>query len=166
MPELATRLPPRGSVRLQVSARALPGASTVIGGVALPTRPNTWSGDNPILWWVAPDAWLIQSMNEDDGLAARVRTDCNGIACAVTDLSDALVTFALEGPDAAAVLARGCGLDLRASSFGALACARTRLAQLPVLIRRPATSRFELVVDSAAAQYLQDWLMDAAIGLG
>ena len=83
-----------------------------------------------------------------------------------TDLSDALVTIALEGPDAGAVLARGCGLDLRAGSFGAQACARTRLAQLPVLIRRPAASRFELVVDRSAAQYLQDWLVDAAAGVG
>ena len=33
------------------------------------------------------------------------------------------------------------------------------------LIRRPASTRFELVVDSAAAQYLQDWLADAAAGL-
>ena len=39
-------------------------------------------------------------------------------------------------------------------------------AQLPVLIRKSAALRFELVVDSAAAQYLQDWLMDAASGLG
>ena len=165
MPELVTRLPPRASVRLQVSVRALPAAATVIRGVALPHQPNTWTGDDPVIWWVSPDAWLIQSPREGDGLADQVRSDCTDLPCAVTDLSDALVTFALEGPDASAVLARGSGLDLRVRSFGAQACARTRLAQLPVLIRRPVTSRYELVVDRAAAQYLQDWLVDAAAGL-
>lgn len=165
MPELVTRLASRASVRLQVSVRALPAAATVIGGAALPHQPNTWTGADPIIWWVSPDAWLIQSAREGDGLAAQVRSDCMNLPCAVTDLSDALVTFALKGPDAGAVLARGCGLDLRASSFGAQACARTRLAQLPVLIRRPTSARFELVVDRAAAQYLQDWLVDAAAGL-
>ena len=165
MPELVTRLPVRASVRLQVSVRALP-ATAVIGGLAPPQQPNTWAGSDPIIWWVSPDAWLIQSAREGDELAAQLRADCVNLPCAITDLSDALVTIALEGPDSGAVLARGCGLDLRAGSFGAQACARTRLAQLPVLIRRPAASRFELVVDRSAAQYLQDWLLDAAIGVG
>ena len=165
MPELVTRLPPRASVRLQVSARALPVTATVIGGVALPDLPNTWAGSDPVIWWVSPDAWLIQSTRDGDDLAAQLRSDCAQLPCAVTDLSDALVTIGLEGADAGAVLARGCGLDLRAGSFGVQACARTRLAQLAVLIRRPASSRFELVVDRAAAKYLQDWLTDASAGL-
>lgn len=164
MPELITRLPPRASVRLQVAVRALP-AATAIGGMTLPDRPNTWSGTDPIVWWVSPDAWLVQSTGEGGGLAALMRADCMRLPCAITDLSDALVTFALEGADAAAVLARGCGIDLRAGSFGMQACARTRLAQLPVLIRKTGSMRFELVVDRSAAQYLQDWLVDAAAGL-
>jgi heterotetrameric sarcosine oxidase gamma subunit len=165
MPELVTRLPARASVRLQVSVRTLPVAA-VIRGIALPDQSNTWAGADPIIWWVAPDAWLIQSAREGDDLAAQLRADCMNLPCAVTDLSDALVTIALEGPDAGAVLARGCGLDLRAGSFGAQACARTRLAQLPVLIRKATSKRFELVVDRSAAQYLEDWLRDAAIGIG
>jgi len=164
VPEFVARLTPRASVRLQVSARALP-AAIAIGDAALPNQPNTWAGGDPLIWWVSPDAWLIQSTREGDGLAARVQTECRNLPCAVTDLSDALVTLALDGPDAGAVLMRGCGLDLREAVFGIRACARTRLAQLPVLIRKPVSSRFELVVDRAAAQYLQDWLMDAALGL-
>jgi len=166
MPELVTRLPPRASVRLQVSVRALPAAAAGIGRVALPDQPNTWAGADPIIWWVSPDAWLLQSASQDGGtLAATTRAACASLPCAVTDLSDALVTIALEGPQAIGVLARGCGLDLRAGSFGAQACARTRLAQLPVLIRKSASARFELVVDRSAAKYLQDWLADAAVGL-
>ena len=166
MPETAILLTSRASVRLQVSARALPAAAaTAIRGAPLPQQPNTWTGDDPTISWVAPDAWLLQSASQDgDKLTAATRAACASLPCAVTDLSDALVTITLEGPQASAVLARGCGLDLRAGSFGVQACARTRLAQLPVLIRKSASARFELVVDRAAAKYLQDWLVDAAAG--
>lgn len=166
MPELVTRLPPRASVRLQVSSRALPDAAArTIGGVLLPQQPNTWNGQDPLIWWVAPGAWLIQSDQSGDDTTAMLRSACADLPCAVTDLSDALETIALEGPDATAVMARGCGLDLRAGSFGSQACARTRLAQLPVLVRRTASARCELVVDRSAAQYFEDWLRDAAVGI-
>jgi sarcosine oxidase subunit gamma len=166
MPELVTRLPPRASIQLQVSGRALPDAAgRALGGVSLPQQPNSWNGQDPLIWWVAPDAWLIQSAQAGIDVAAMARSVCADLACAVTDLSDAFETIALDGPDAAAVLARGCGLDLRDESFGTQACARTRLAQLPVLIRKATATRFELVVDRAAAQYLEDWLRDAAIGI-
>lgn len=166
MPELVTRLTPRASVRLQVSSRAVTGAAGLaVGGVSLPQQPNCWNGRDPLVWWVAPDAWLIQSAQAGNDVAAMARTACADLACAITDLSDALETIALDGPYAAAVLARGCGLDLGEESFGAQSSARTRLAQLPVLVRKATASRFELVVDRAAAQYLEDWLRDAAIGI-
>ena len=165
MPELVTRLRPRASVRLQVSVRALADtAGHAVGGVSLPQKPNRWNGEDPLIWWMAPDAWLIQSAQAGHDAAAMARSACADLACAVTDLSDALETIALDGPVASAVLARGCGLDLREESFGLQACARTRLAQLPVLVRKATSTRFELVVDRAAAQFLADWLRDAAIG--
>ena len=167
MAEFVTRLAPRASVRLQVSCRDLSNvAGHAIGGVALSQDPNRWHGQDPLIWWVAPDAWLIQSARCGDEIAAMARSACAEIPCAVTDLSDALETIALDGSDAVAVLARGCGLDLRHDSFGAQACARTRLAQLPVLIRKATSTRFELVVDRSAAHYLEDWLRDAATGIG
>lgn len=164
MAEFSIRPVPLASVRLQLASRALPAAATAtIAATQLPLQPNTWAGVDPTISWVAPDAWLLQSAGQEGSrLAAETGIACAHLPCAVTDLSDALVTLSLEGPVADAVLARGCGLDLRTASFGMHSCARTRLAQLPVLIRRPAALRFELVVDRAAAQYLQDWLVDAA----
>jgi heterotetrameric sarcosine oxidase gamma subunit len=141
-------------------------ASRSIGGVSLPQQPNSWNGQDPLIWRVAPDAWLIQSTQAGNDIAAMTRSAFANFACAVTDLSDALETIALDSPDAAGVLARGSGLDLREGSFGAQDCARTRLAQLPVLIRKATSTRFELIVDRSTAQYLEDWLRDAAIGIG
>ncbi len=83
----------------------------------------------------------------------------------VTDVSDAWVTITLEGAQATAVLARGCGLDLSLPTFHTSSCTRTRLAQLPVVIRRASFERFECIVDRPSAQYLYDWLQDAATGL-
>lgn len=167
MPELIIQESPRASVRLQLSSRAPPAAiSAAVGGVPLPREPNTWTGGDPTISWVAPDAWLLQSESQDgDSLTTATRAACASLSCAVTDLSDALVTLILEGPEASAVLARGCGLDLRAGSFGINACARTRLAQLPVLIRKSASTRYELVVDRTTAKYVHDWLTDAAAGV-
>ena len=70
-----------------------------------------------------------------------------------------------HGARAAGVLARGCAIDFALNAFGPNACARTRLAQLPVVVRRVTAERFECVVDRSAAQYVFDWMQDAAAGL-
>ena len=106
-----------------------------------------------------------EALHEAPALLDAVRTACGKRACAITELSDAYVTLTLEGPRAAAVLARGCGVDFAPEAFGPDACARTRLAQLPVVVRRVTAERFECVVDRSAAQYLFDWMQDAAAGL-
>jgi len=115
---------------------------------------------------IAPDSWLVESaLHEAADLVAAVRAGCGRRSYAVTDVSDTFVTIAVEGTLAAALLARGCGLDLSHGAFGSAACARTRLAQLPVVLRRVNSERFECLVDSSAAQWLSGWMEDAAEGL-
>jgi len=157
-------LPPRATVRLQFAAHVPRRATApVVHGVPLPREPNTWTGGDPLICWIAPDAWLLQSaVHQGDALTTATQVAFSDLACAVTDLSDAYVTLALQGDDAVALLARGCGLDFSARAFGAGACARTRFAQLPVLIRRTGSGRFEMVVDRSTTRYLLDWLLDAA----
>ena len=159
--------PVRASVRLQVASRSVSAATAIaIRDVALPPQPNTWAGTDPVICRIAPDAWLLQSRRDSGGdLAAATRSKSEAFSRAVTDLSDALVTLELDGPDAYALLARGCGLDLSPPGFGARACARTRLAQCAVLVRHAAPARIELTIDRALAHYLYGWLLDAAGGL-
>ena len=159
--------PPRASVRLQVSSQSASAAMAIaIRDVMLPGQPNSWAGTDPVICRIAPDAWLLQSRRDSGSdLAAATRSKSEALSRAVTDLSDALTTLELEGPDSYALLARGCGLDLSPVAFGARTCARTRLAQCAVLVRHAAPARIELVVDRALAHYLQGWLIDAAIGL-
>jgi sarcosine oxidase subunit gamma len=132
----------------------------------LPVAVNSWSGDDPVICRIAPDAWLLSSaLHEASEIMPAVRTGCGRRSYAVTDVSDSLVTLWIEGTDAQALLARGCGLELSIGAFGQQACTRTRLAQLPVVIRRATPDRFECLVDRAAAQWFYEWLLDAAAGI-
>ena len=162
-----TVLPSRTVIMLRLAGQAPKGIGTLkIAGRPVPQAMNTWSGDDPVICRIAPDTWLLVSaLHESPELLDAVRTACGKRARAVTDLSDAHVTLALDGSRAAAVLARGCGIDFASSAFGPDACARTRLAQLAVVVRRATAERFECLVDRSAAQYLFDWMQDAAAGL-
>ena len=160
-------LPARAIVRLQLGARSQKTVNALkVAGRPMPIGMNTWSGDDPVIFRIAPDTWLFSSaLHEAAEIVPAVRTGCGRRSYAVTDVSDSLVTLWIEGAQASALLARGCGLDLSTVAFGSQACTRTRLAQLPVVIRRAAPERFECVVDRSAAQWLYDWLVDAAAGL-
>jgi heterotetrameric sarcosine oxidase gamma subunit len=160
-------LPLRTVLRLQLGVRSQKTvASLRIAGRPMPVAMNSWSGDDPVFMRIAPDTWLVESaLHEASDLIPAVRAGCGRRSFAVTEVSDALVTIAVEGSLAAALLARGCGLDVSAESFSNSACARTRLAQLPVVVRRVNSERFECLVDRSAAQWLYDWMEDAAEGI-
>ncbi|MGE0032237.1 MAG: sarcosine oxidase subunit gamma [Steroidobacteraceae bacterium] len=162
-----TVLPARTVIQLRFAGQAPKGIGTLkIAGRPVPQAMNTWRGDDPVICRIAPDTWLLLSaLHEAPELLDAVRTACRRKPCAIADLSDAYVTLALDGSRAAAVLARGCGIDFAPSAFGTDACTRTRLAQLPVVVRRATADRFECVVDRSTAQYLFDWMQDAAAGL-
>jgi sarcosine oxidase subunit gamma len=62
------------------------------------------------------------------------------------------------------VLSKSCGLDFHPRRFALGHCARTRFAQIPVLIDCvDALPRFELYVQKSYSHYLEDWLIDAAL---
>ena len=160
-------LPLRTMLRLQLGARSQKSVAALrIAGRSLPVAMNTWMGDDPVFMRIAPDSWLVESaLHEAADLAQAVRAGCGRRSFAVTDVSDAFVAIAVEGALATALLARGCGLDLAPGAFGNAACTRTRLAQLPVVLRRVTSERFECHVDRSAAQWLYEWMEDAAEGL-
>jgi len=162
-----TVMPARTVIQLRLATCTPKALGAIrIAGRLLPEAMHSSSGDDPVLCRLAPDIWLLlSSLHEAAELLDAVRTGCARKACAITDLSDAHVTLALDGPRAVDVLARGCGLDFAATAFGLNACTRTRLAQLPVILRRLTHERFECVVDRSVGQYLYDWMQDAADGL-
>jgi heterotetrameric sarcosine oxidase gamma subunit len=162
-----TILPTRTILRLQLGARSQKSAGSLrIAERPLPVAMNTWSGEDPVIARIAPDTWLLFSAWHEAGeLLPAVRTACGRRSYAVTDISDSLVTLAIEGAIAPLVLARGCGIDFAGEAFGNFACARTRLAGLAVVLRRVASDKVECVVDRSSAQWLYEWMEDVAEGL-
>ena len=160
-------LPSRTILRLQLGARSQKTVNAMrIAGRTLPVAMNSWSGDDPVFCRIAPDTWLLVSaLHEASDLLPAVRAGCGRRSYVVTDVSDAFATLVIEGSLAAALLARGCGLDLSIEAFGHAAVTRTRLVQLPVVLRRVTSERFECLADRSVVQWLYVYLEDAATGV-
>jgi len=160
-------LPTRTIIRLQLGARSQKTVGSLkIAGRSMPTAINTWSGEDPVTARIGPDTWLFHSAyHEASELLTAIRAGCGRRSYAATDISDSLVTITVDGAQSPALFARGCGLDFSMEAFGDFACTRTRLAQWPVVLRRVTSERFECLVDRSGAQWLYDWLADAAGGL-
>jgi heterotetrameric sarcosine oxidase gamma subunit len=155
----------RAVVQLQLAVNSQKSLGRLrIADRPIPEAMNTWLGKDPVYCRVGSDSWLLISAGHEGAeLADAARTACAKRFSAVTDLSDAHACIVVDGPLALEILVRGCALDFAA--FGDGACARTRFARLPVMLRRASPERFELFVDRAVARHLFDWLQDAAAGL-
>ena len=132
-------------------------------GLALRGEPNRASGSDPLALWLAPDSWLLVSWRmAADRLLAAIEPHSRARSCVSTDATHSLECLEVSGARAREVLASACGLDLRDRSFLAGHCARTRFAQIAVLVHRAAPDTFALYVDRSLAGWLWDWLADSA----
>ena len=131
-------------------------------GISLPVKPNTVA-DNGVIraYWLGPDEWLLVSVGRDaKDMVETARRSLAGLHGAVTDVSSGYTMLKLSGGGGANVLAKGCGLDLHSRVFGAGQCAQSLIAKCPVLLERP--EEFRIIVRRSYADYLWQWLLDAA----
>jgi sarcosine oxidase subunit gamma len=156
---------------LDGSARA--GVESVVG--ALPLEPNTVHGgpDGAVLW-LGPNEWLLVGPPDTAAtLEGQLRsalgaaTDAGPVA--IIDVSANRTTVELAHPDARAILAGGCPIDLDPRAFGPDRCAQTLVARAGVILWQlddalPGTPRFRLLVRPSFAAYLAAWLTDAIDG--
>lgn len=138
---------------------------TRVLGTELPTIPNTVTeGASQVVAWLGPNEWLVMTEPDVQGhIAAELREMLGDTHSAVTDVSGGQTVIALHGDHAADVLAKGSPLDLHPRVFGAGQCAQTVVAKSAGFIRviEPGTA-FEIVVRRSFADYLWQWLRDAA----
>ena len=141
------------------------GKPLVLAGRELPADVGGRSRGPIRILCIGPGEWLLASHQHhavviDEHFGGEL--DRHGLVLA--DLSDALAGFEVAGPAARDVLGKGCGLDMHPFAFPVERCARTRLANVPVVIEsREEEGRFELFVSRSLAQYLHGWLLDAAV---
>jgi len=159
-------LPARSVLRLlswssQRESRATP---VMLAGRALPAQVGmTLQGDVAFLC-IAPAEWLIVSSALDARqLQDELEADLTSQHLVLADLSDGLASFEVVGPQAREILADSCCLDFGPANFPPGRCARTRLAQIPVVVTAiDAAPRFELTVARSYAGYLRAYLKDIA----
>jgi heterotetrameric sarcosine oxidase gamma subunit len=125
-----------------------------------PHSPNTTIGIDPAMLWKAPDDWMIYSQAlAAERLCDFVQDRAAGSPLIVTDVSSASISLELRGARAIDVLMRDCTLDLEGNAIAAGACAQTELAQVGVLIHRPADrDAWRLFVERSVALHVWDWL--------
>ena len=132
-----------------------------VTGLDLPLQANTcnMNGQRQLLW-LGPDEWLLKtSHGQGDALVDALRSALSGLHCAVVAVGDGNTTITVEGDAAAALLSRGCPLDLHPRAFGAGSLAQTHIAKCgaTVLCLEPG-KRYELTVRRSFADYLFRWL--------
>jgi sarcosine oxidase subunit gamma len=135
-------------------------------GTALPTEPNTWTHTTDgQLVWLGPDEWLVTDTRIDtrpsefEKELGRIVSAFDGAA---VDVSAQRTSIRLHGSLARELLSLGCSLDLRPSAFPPGSCAQTRIGQAGVLLIALGADDFRLFVRQSFAEYLADWLLDAA----
>jgi sarcosine oxidase subunit gamma len=139
-------------------------AVTAATGLRLPVQANTCSmnGQRQLLW-LGPDEWLLKtSHGQGDAVIDSLRSALRGLHAAVVAVGDGYTTLTVEGDGAAALLSRGCPLDLHPRAFAAGAVAQSHVAKTNVTVLcLEAGQRYELTVRRSYADYLFRWLCQA-----
>ncbi|MCP4875543.1 MAG: sarcosine oxidase subunit gamma [Gammaproteobacteria bacterium] len=134
-------------------------------GCEPPTEPNTLvvSGDYRI-YWLGPDEWLvITPVDQQVQLQQKLLKALKKVFSSVVDNSSGLTMLHITGNNAAALLASDCPLDLHAREFKPGQCAQTRLARAGMTISPLADGTgFEVIIRRSFADYLMQWLQEAA----
>lgn len=114
---------------------------------------------------LAPGHWLLVCEDESAAqLAQQAGASLSPQGAVLVEATDGLAVLTVRGPAARDVLAKGSGLDFYAAAFPVGRCARTRLAQMAVVIEHVDDApTFHCYVARSYLQYLADWIEDAAV---
>jgi sarcosine oxidase subunit gamma len=113
----------------------------------------------------APGKWTLVSEEQSPAnIIERYSGELESQGAVLIDSTDGVAVLSIKGPLARDVLMKGCGLDLHPTAFPVGRCARTRFAQMAVIIDHfDAEPSFRLYVARSYAKYLIDWITDAAV---
>ncbi|TMG95252.1 MAG: hypothetical protein E6H73_05840 [Betaproteobacteria bacterium] len=106
--------------------------------IALPTKANRSARSGTLTaLWLGPRSWLLVAGNASSLTGFTDKRDAiSRQRGALFDVSASRVAWALAGPRAAEVLAKGCPLDFHPRSFAAGACAQSVYGHFNVLLEK------------------------------
>lgn len=109
----------------------------------------------------AEQYWIITP--EADDIIPNLQEAVAAPVGAITSLSHSRTCVFIEGPQAAAILAKGVPLDFHPDAFRIDHFALTGIHHTPVLIHRSAQDRFEIYALRTYALTVWEWLSDARV---
>lgn len=136
-------------------------------GVALPLQPRAVfdaSLAQPTFLWCGPGHWLAMSDVPAGtfSLELQLQDKLEGVA-SICDQSGSRVLFAVQGPAARTVLAKGLGVDLHPRSFAPGHVAVSSIGHMGVqLWQVDATPQYRLLVARSYAESFRHWLETAS----
>lgn len=138
--------------------------SVTFGGRELPREVGVTVPGSVRVLCVAPGEWLLVSDEQTPSSIAERAADLANQGAVLIDATDGVGVLSVRGALARDVLSKGCGLDLRPQTFPVGRCARTRFAQMPVIVDHTDDAPgFRLYVAPSYLRYLADWIEDAAV---
>ena len=154
----------RVNVKGDVASTAFQAAILAHTGAALPQTPNTVSeSDDYSIFWLAPGEWLIQSRSPRHAtLEKALQQALIGQFAAAVDTGSGSTSLMLAGSKAAAVLQKGCPLDLHARVFVVGQCAQSHYFHSGILLRPLPQGSYEVVIRRSFSDYFGRILHDAA----
>jgi len=108
--------------------------------------------------------WVVSPADED--VTGQLQSVVAPEVGAVTSLSHSHTRLFIEGAPARQVLSTGIALDLHPDGFPVGAFALTGVHHTPALLHHAASDRYELYVLRTFAEWVWDWLTDAALPIG
>ena len=149
----------------RISLRCGPAPVAALGaafGFALPEAMLTaTAGMARAALRLGPDEWLLLAEDAPAAVLLPVLAAAlGGAPASLVDISDRQVAVDVEGPEALALLAEGCPLDLALLPEGD--CTRTVFGKAEVVLWRRAEDWFRLEVARSFAPYLRALLAEAA----
>ena len=130
-----------------------------------PARPNVFFDDVKVrVVWLGPDEWLLLTKgNEIDTLTAGLTKALSKTYFALVDVSDNSTIIELKGKRSLEILMKGCSLDLHPKVFQPGCSVQTDLGLANIILLKIAEDPiFQIVVRASFADYLWNWLLDAA----
>ncbi len=122
------------------------------------------SDEHATVLCIGPGRYLVVADRDD--LPARLEAGLPSAEGAVADLSHGRTVLRLQGPHAAAVLARCVAIDLNARVFPPGRVAQTAIHHVDVTICRRSDDAFDLVMLRGFAESLVEWMLDAGMEFG
>lgn len=135
----------------------------VVTGSLLPKARRITHGQTGSAIWMSPDELLlITDYTQADFSIATLETKLKGTHFMASNVSDARAVFAISGPAAREILAKGAPVDLSSRGFVPGDVRRTRMGQIAAAIWMEEDGSFRLICFRSVADFMFDWLKSAA----